>query len=74
MRRAIGSTAAAIALFLGAAASPAAAADRPANTGLCGARNMSNPSAQPHMAEAMAEHTAPQGDDGMRRAVRESSC
>jgi hypothetical protein len=42
--------------------------------GLCGARNMVNPAARPHMLEAMAMHTAPQGDAGMMNAIAVSAC
>lgn len=59
---------------LAAGASPAAAGARPSANGLCGAKNMVNPNALPHMVEAMALHTAPQGDAGMARAVAVSSC
>lgn len=55
-------------------ASPAAGAARPSANGLCGAKNMVNPTALPHMMEAMNLHTAPQGDEGMRNAVAVSSC
>jgi len=63
-----------IVLVLTANGSPAAAAARPSANGLCGAKNMVNPNAYPHMMEAMALHTAPQGDEGMRGAVAASSC
>ncbi len=55
-------------------ASPAAGAARPSANGLCGAKNMVNPNALPHMVEAMALHTAQQGDAGMMNAVAISSC
>lgn len=42
--------------------------------GLCGAKNMVNDAAKPHMLEAMDEHTAPQGDLGMRTAVLATAC
>ena len=59
--------------FVGGA-SPAGAAARPSANDLCGAKNMVNPNALPHMVEAMALHTAPQGDAGMGGAVVASSC
>ncbi len=77
MKRHIGHVASAIVLgftALLAGDSPAEAAARPSANGLCGAKNMVNPNAAPHMAEAMALHTAPQGDNGMMRAVGASSC
>jgi len=43
-------------------------------TGKCGAANMMNDAAAPHMREAMAEHTAPQGDAGMKVAVVNTLC
>ena len=39
----------------------------------CGARNMMNEAAHPHMIEAM-NHTAPQGDAGMYTAIHASVC
>jgi len=42
--------------------------------GFCGAKNMVNDSARPHMIEAMTEHTAPQGDAGMAGAVANTLC
>jgi hypothetical protein len=77
MKRAIGIAAATVGLTLIAfvgGASPASAAARPSANNLCGAKNMVNPSALPHMVEAMDLHTAPQGDAGMTRAVTVSSC
>ena len=77
MKRVIGLVAAVVVLVLTVlvgAASPAAAAARPSANGLCGAKNMVNPNALPHMVEAMALHTAPQGDAGMAGAVAVSSC
>lgn len=77
MKRVVGLGATVVVLVLTTlvgGASPAAAATRPSPHGLCGAANMVNPSAQPHMAEAMALHTAPEGDAGMRHAVAVSSC
>lgn len=59
--------------FVGSGAT-AEAGPVPSPHGLCGARNMMNPSARPHMLEAMALHTAPQGDAGMRNAVAVSAC
>jgi hypothetical protein len=43
-------------------------------SGLCGATNMVNDAARPHMLEAMAEHTADQGDAGMFAAVALTAC
>ena len=63
----------ALTAFAGGASSAAAAA-RPSANGLCGAKNMVNPNAFPHMMEAMALPTAPEGDAGMGRAVAVSSC
>ena len=59
---------------LAAGASPAAAAPKPTPNARCGAANMLNPNALPHMLEAMMEHTAPQGDAGMFNAVAVSAC
>ena len=76
MKRVIGLVAVsllALMAFVGGA-SPAVAAARPSANGLCGAKNMVNPNAFPHMVEAMALHTAPQGDAGMGGAVAASSC
>ncbi len=42
--------------------------------GLCGAANMVNEAAAPHMFEAMGSHTADQGDTGMFTAVGASAC
>ena len=58
---------------LAASATPAAAAPV-TPTGFCGARNMVNDNARPHMVEAMMEHTAPQGDAGMFAAVARTTC
>ncbi len=64
-----------VVVAMGATFAPAAAAAaRPSANGLCGAKNMVNPNAKPHMMEAMDLHTAPQGDAGMRGAVIASSC
>lgn len=64
-----------VAVAMGATFAPAAAAAaRPSANNLCGAKNMVNPNALPHMMEAMALHTAPQGDAGMVGAVIASSC
>lgn len=41
---------------------------------LCGALNMVNEAALPHMVEAMTYHTADQGDAGMTTAVLASAC
>jgi hypothetical protein len=74
MKRLIGLAAAVVAVVCVGGASPAAAAARPSANGLCGAKNMVNPNARPHMVEAMIFHTAPQGDAGMSGAVAVSSC
>lgn len=77
MKRVVRLAASVVVLGLGAviaAASPAAGAARPAATGLCGAKNMVNPNARPHMAQAMMLHTAPRGDAGMMHAGAVSSC
>ncbi len=77
MKRVVRLAAAVVVVGLGAviaAASPAAGAARPSATGLCGAKNMVNPNALPHMVEAMTLHTAPQGDAGMMNAAAVSSC
>jgi len=42
--------------------------------GLCGAANMVNDAAFPHMVQAMTYHTAAQGDAGMFTAVGASAC
>lgn len=52
----------------------ASAAPHPTPNGLTGACNMVNDAAAPHMFEAMALHTAPQGDAGMWHAVDVSGC
>ena len=59
---------------LAASASPAAAAPNPTPHGLCGAQNMVNPNALPHMLEAMALHTDEHGDAGMFGAIAHSIC
>ncbi len=76
MKRVLGLVAAVVLALaaLAGGASPAGAAARPSANGLCGANNMMNPSAAPHMMEAMASHTALQGDAGMFHAVAVSSC
>jgi hypothetical protein len=52
---------------------PAAAETCPApGTGLPGARNMA--AAGTHMTDAMADHTAPEGDAGMHTAVVNTAC
>lgn len=73
MKRVIGLAAVVVLVLVGGTASASAAA-RPSANGLCGAKNMVNPNALPHMVEAMALHTAPQGDMGMMNAVAVSSC
>ena len=59
---------------LAASASPAAAGPRQTPNERCGAANMMNEHAAPHMIEAMAAHTAPQGDAGMFAAVARTRC
>ena len=71
-RLAVVASAAAITAALGAA--PATADQKPTRNGMCGAKNMMNENAGPHMVEAMAEHTAPQGDAGMVAAVGRTQC
>ena len=61
-------------IAVAASASPAAAAQRPTPNGLCGAKNMVNENARPHMVAAMTYHTNEHGDQGMARAVTVSSC
>lgn len=56
-----------------ASATPAAAAPM-TPTGFCGAQNMVNVNARPHMVEAMADHTNAHGDAGMVAAVVRTSC
>lgn len=51
-----------------------ASGPRPAPSGLCGALNMVNEAAAPHMIEAMDLHTADKGDAGMYAAVAASAC
>lgn len=77
MRRVVGLVVAVVVAVLAAligGAAPATAAANPSANGLCGAKNMVNPNALPHMVEAMTLHTAPQGDAGMMHAVVVSSC
>lgn len=51
-----------------------ASGPRPTPNELCGALNMANDAARPHMIAAMTLHTAPQGDAGMATAVAASAC
>ena len=51
-----------------------ASGPNPTPNGLCGARNMVNDAARPHMIEAMTFHTADQGDAGMFTTVVASAC
>jgi len=51
-----------------------ASGPRPTPNELCGALNMANEAALPHMIEAMTLHTADQGDAGMDTAVAASAC
>ena len=62
------------ALAVAVSATPAAAdPNHPApDPDWCGAENMRR--ANPHMATAMEEHTAPQGDAGMSGAVGNAPC
>ena len=61
-------------IALAASAAPAPAAQKPTPNGLCGARNMMNENARPHMLAAMMNHTNENGDRGMFHAVAVSSC
>jgi hypothetical protein len=51
-----------------------ASGPRATPNGLCGAKNMVNEAAAPHMIAAMTLHTADQGDAGMYTAVAASAC
>lgn len=64
----------ALALVAGFAGSAEASGPKPTPNGYCGALNMANDAALPHMIEAMASHTAEQGDAGMTTAVVASAC
>lgn len=55
-------------------AAPAAADQKPTPNNKCGAANMVNEHAFEAMMTAMNEHTAQQGDDGMRAAVARTTC
>ncbi|MCA1679491.1 MAG: hypothetical protein LC777_11330 [Actinobacteria bacterium] len=59
---------------LAASASPAAAGPTPTPNGFCGAKNMVNENAFPHMVEAMTLHTNLNGKIGMGNAVLVSAC
>ena len=59
---------------LAASAAPAAAQPKPTPNEQCGARNMMNEHAAPHMVEAMALHTNEHGDAGMVAAVIRTRC
>jgi len=50
------------------------AAQKPTPNGLCGAKNMVNENALPHMMMAMTYHTNENGDFEMFRAVAVSAC
>lgn len=65
---------ASMALPLVGTSGTAQAGPKPTPNGLCGALNMVNEAAMPHMVEAMTYHTAPQGDAGMFKAVANSAC
>lgn len=55
-------------------AAPAAADQKPTPNNKCGAANMTNEHAFEAMMTAMNEHTAEQGDAGMRAAVARTRC
>lgn len=57
-----------------AGAAPAAADQKPTPNNRCGAANMVNEHSAAAMMTAMAEHTAAQGDAGMRAAVARTRC
>lgn len=59
---------------LAGGASPVTAAQKPTPNGLCGAKNMVNENALPHMMMAMTYHTNENGDFEMFRAVAVSAC
>lgn len=67
-------TTAVVAIAALAASAPTAAGQKETRNGLCGAANMMNPNAAPHMKEAMAKHTHENGDRGMVRAVTLTGC
>lgn len=74
MKRRLAVVASVAAVAVAASATPAAAHPNhpPHNPAWCGAENMR--SAYTHMATAMRDHTAQQGDDGMMRAVANAPC
>lgn len=55
-------------------AAPAAADQKPTPNNRCGAANMVNEHSAEAMMTAMTEHTADQGDAGMRAAVARTRC
>ena len=67
-------TAVVVAIVALAASAAPAAGQKETRNGLCGAKNMMNPNAAPHMSEAMAEHTHENGNRGMGRAVALTAC
>lgn len=73
-RLAVVTSVATVAVAVGAAPAAAHPDHPPHNPAWCGAENMR--SAYTHMAIAMTEHTAPQGDAGMHGAVanRPANC
>ncbi len=75
-RKIIASALGAFALGLVGLGLSSAEASGPRETpnGLCGAANMVNQAAAPHMMEAMTLHTAAQGNAGMYTAVAASAC
>ena len=79
MKRRLAVVTSVAAIAVAANATPAAARpthptpNSPSSTNLwCGAENMR--AAGSHMAEAMMEHTAPQGDAGMYGAIANTQC
>ena len=74
MKRRLAVVASVAAVAVAVSATPAAAhPDHPPhNPAWCGAENMR--SAYTHMRDAMRDHTAQQGDDGMARAVANAPC
>ena len=71
-RLAVATSVAAVAVAASAAPAAAHPDHPPHDPAWCGAENMR--SAYTHMGTAMAQHTAPQGDLGMARAVANAPC
>lgn len=74
MKRRLAVVTSVAAVAVAVSATPAAAHPNhpPHNPAWCGAENMR--SAYTHMGTAMTQHTAPQGDIGMNRAVANAPC